>query len=179
MKLFQEEPWTTTWDLALPSRRPNRRLQHHEIQNTHSGAGTIFSWSACGLQGEALCCIVPKISSQPANFTQQRDMRAWQAPEGHRSQPQPHHHPSGICPGRTAFHRCRSPSETIDLPRTGAAWKLYGAFMSSRPVFKERGRMGSGAAGARTPHQPLFWWRPPVLRAPAENEEGFQQVTLT
>lgn len=119
-----------------------RRLQHHKIQNTHNGAGIIFSWSVCGLQGEALCCSMPKISNQSANFTQQRDIKAWQASEGHWSQTWPHHHPGGICPGRTAFHSYHLPSAIINLLRTGAAWRFYGAFTSSRPVCKVRGRNG-------------------------------------
>lgn len=162
-----------------------RRLQHHKIQDTHSGAGIIFSWAACGLQGEPLCCSMPKISSQPANFTQQRDIKAWQASEGHWNQTRPHHHAGGICAGRMAFHSCHlpsaiiMPSAIINLLRTGAAWKFYGAFTSSRLVYEVRGRNGewSSRGQGNTPVLTLRW-RPPVLWAPAENE-GFQQVTLT
>lgn len=155
-----------------------RRMQHNETQNTHNGAG-IISWAACGLQGEALRCSAPEISIQSANFTQQRDIKAWQASEGHWSQTWPHHHSAGICPGRAAFHSCHLPSAIINLLRTGAAWRFHEAFTSSRPVYKVRGRNGEWSSRDQGNTPALLWWRPPVLWAPTENEEGFQQVTLT
>ena len=117
-----------------------RRLQHCEIHNTHGGAGIIFSWDACGLQGEALRCSLPKISSLSVYFTQLRHIKAWRASERHWSQTWPHHCPGWICPGRMAFCSCRFPSAIINLQRTGAAWKFYSASMSSRPAYKVRRR---------------------------------------
>lgn len=120
-----------------------RRLQLREIQNTHSHARIIFSWDACGLQGEALRCSLPKISSFSAYFTWLRDIKAWRASERHWSQAWPHHCSGGICPGRTAFPSCHNPSTISNLQRTGAAWKFYSTSMSLRWVYKvRRGRKG-------------------------------------
>lgn len=117
-----------------------RRPQHRKIQNTHGGAGIIFSWDACGLQGEALCCSLPRISSLSVYFTQLRDIKAWRASKRHWSQTWPLPHPGRICPGRAAFLSRHFPSAIINLQRTGAAWKFYSASMSLRPVYKVRGR---------------------------------------
>lgn len=128
--------------IKITEQKVFRRLQHRETLNTHGGAGITFSWDACGLQGEAFCCSLPKISSLSVCFTQLRDIKAWQTSERHWSQTWPHHCPSGICPGRTASCLCYFPSAVINLQRAGVAWKLYSTFMSSRPVYKVRGRNG-------------------------------------
>lgn len=157
-----------------------RRLQHREIQNTHSDAGIILSWDACGLQGEALCYSLPKPISFSVCFTQLRDIEAWRASERHWSQTWPHHCPGGICPGRMAFHSCCSPSAITNLQRTGAAWKFYSAFMRSRPAYqvRRRNREWSGGAQGNTPI-PALVKTPGAVSTCWEWRRYFQQVTWT
>lgn len=119
-----------------------RRLQCFEIQITHSGAGIIFSWDARGLQGEAFCCSLPKISSFSVQFTQLRDIKACGASERHWSKTWLHHRPGGICPGRTAFCSHHFPSAVSNLQRTVAAWKFDRAPMSSGASIRGKGQDG-------------------------------------
>lgn len=154
-----------------------RRLQRFEIQNTHSGAGIIFSWDACGLQGEALCCSLPKPRSLSAYFTQLRDIKAWWASE---SQTWPHHRPGGICPGRTARRSRHFPSAIINLQRTGAAWKFDRASLSWRPAYEVRGRTAerSSRGQGNNPVLPLVK-TPGAVGTRWERRRYFQHVAWT